>query len=31
MILHAFVFNRPEVLFARKMERDGDDLLALSR
>ena len=31
MILHAFVFNRPEVLFARKLERDGDDLLALSR
>jgi hypothetical protein len=31
MILLVFVFNRPEVLLARKLEYDGDDLFALSR
>jgi hypothetical protein len=31
MILLVFVFNRPEVLLARKLEYGGDDLFALSR
>jgi len=31
MILHVFVFDRPQVLLARKMGRNADELLALSR